>query len=61
MQDRILRVKSVAEKMGCSVRTVWRRVADGLLPQPVKDVGCTGWPESEVSEYVEKLKRERRR
>jgi predicted DNA-binding transcriptional regulator AlpA len=61
MEERILRADAVAQRMGCSIRTVWRRVAEQLLPKPVKDVGCTGWPESEISQYIEKRKQERRR
>jgi predicted DNA-binding transcriptional regulator AlpA len=61
MEERILRVETVAQRLGYSVRTVWRRVAAGLLATPVKDVGCTGWPESEVDAHIEKMKRERRK
>jgi predicted DNA-binding transcriptional regulator AlpA len=61
MEERILRVESVAGRLGYSVRTVWRRVAAGLLATPVKDGNCTGWLESEVNAYIEKKKQERRR
>jgi excisionase family DNA binding protein len=52
---RLLRVRQVAEQLGVSVRTVWRIVADGELPQPVKVRGCSCWPEAVVQQYLERL------
>jgi predicted DNA-binding transcriptional regulator AlpA len=37
-----------ATLLGCSRATVWRRVADGALPQPVKFGGLTRFVLSEV-------------
>lgn len=39
----LLRVHAVAAWRGCSVPTVWRHSANGLLPKPVKSGGITGW------------------
>nr|WP_062081305.1 hypothetical protein [Caballeronia udeis] len=36
-------VKVVAGLYGCSVPTIWRRAASGLLPKPEKHGGTTRW------------------
>ncbi len=36
MKNRLIPIKEVAARLGVSVRTVWRMIADGQLPQPVK-------------------------
>ena len=57
--DRLLSVKETARALGCSVATVWRRVADGTIAQPVKIGGITRWPESEISALIEDAKAQR--
>lgn len=37
-------VRVVAGLFGCSVATVWRRVAAGIFPEPERIVGTTRWP-----------------
>lgn len=39
----VVRVQVVAALRGCSVATVWRHSANGLLPKPEKFGGITGW------------------
>ena len=46
--------KTVAKMIDGSRATVWRRVADGTLPRPVKLGGLTRWVVSEVEEAIEK-------
>jgi len=43
-----------ARILGCSRATIWRRVADKTLPQPIKVGGLTRWVVSEVQEAIEK-------
>lgn len=54
--ERLLTVKETASALGCSVATVWRRVADGTLNQPVKLGGTTRWPQSEIEELIDRAK-----
>ncbi|MCP5074146.1 MAG: helix-turn-helix domain-containing protein [Rhodobacteraceae bacterium] len=57
--DRLLSVKDTARALGCSVATVWRRVADGTVSQPVKIGGMTRWPQSEIEAVIERAKAQR--
>ena len=57
--DRLISVKDTARALGCSVATVWRRVADGTISKPVKIGGMTRWPESEITALIESVKAER--
>lgn len=43
----LLRVKEVAERLHCSIPTVWRRIKDGVLPA-VRFGGSTRVPESAI-------------
>ena len=42
-----------AAMLGCSRTTVWRRVADGTLPKPLKLGGLTRFVLSEINATVE--------
>lgn len=55
-QDRFLSVREVAKYLGCSSATIWRRTADGTLPQPVKIGAMTRWSQTELFNYVEEAK-----
>lgn len=57
--DRLVSVRDTADQLGCSVATVWRRVADGSIPKPVKIGGITRWSQSELSALIEDAKAER--
>ena len=50
MTKRLISVEQMAEKIGCSHPTVWRRVQDGTLPRPIKIGHLTRWVEEEVDE-----------
>lgn len=48
MVDTLLRAKEVAAMLKVSIPTVYRRMADGTLPKPVKLGGASRWPQSEI-------------
>ncbi len=43
----------VARLLGCSSTTVWRRVADRTLPQPIRIGGLTRWSRAEIEAVIE--------
>jgi excisionase family DNA binding protein len=48
--------QQVAELLVVSVRTVWRLVASGKFPQPVRyNRKLVRWKSAEVSRYIESL------
>jgi predicted DNA-binding transcriptional regulator AlpA len=55
------RVHEVAVLLGISVREVWRLVAKGVLPQPVKIGRCSVWFDSDISEFQMRLRAQRER
>ncbi len=46
--------RTVAEMLDSSRASVWRRVKDNTLPQPIRVGGMTRWIISEVQEAIEK-------
>ena len=48
----LIGVNSVAELIGGSPSTVWRRVKDGLLPKPIKFGGMTRWSRAEIEAWL---------
>ena len=61
MIEAMLDVKRLAEKLGASVRTVWRLVSAGVLPKPVQVGGSTRWFESDIEAFQRRLKEKRAR
>ena len=59
MIEAMLDVKRLAEKLGASVRTVWRLVSAGVLPKPVQVGRCTRWFESDIEEFQRRLRESR--
>ena len=49
----LVRVEDVAAMMNLSARTIWRRVADGSFPAPVKYGAQQRWRRSDVVAYIE--------
>ena len=58
---RLYRVGEVAALHAVSVRKVWRLVAEGILPQPVKIGRCSVWFDSDISEFQMRLRSQRER
>jgi predicted DNA-binding transcriptional regulator AlpA len=59
VSDRLLSLSQTAEVLSISGRTVWRLVADGQIPAPVRIGRVCRWCCSDISSYIEKLKMHR--
>ena len=59
--ERQYRVKHAAELLNISVREVWRLVASGNLPLPVKIGRCSVWFESDIIDFQKRLRSQRER
>lgn len=57
----LLDIRRVASVLSISPATVWRRVADGSLPPPIKLGGATRWRADEIAAAVDRLAEEQRR
>ena len=56
--DRLLKIAEVQKMTGLSRASVYRRVAEGLLPPPVRfSPRCVRWQMSEVQEHIDALPR----
>ncbi len=52
----LLTSQQVADKLSVSVRTVWRLVASGKFPQPVRyNRKLVRWKTVDVARYIESL------
>jgi predicted DNA-binding transcriptional regulator AlpA len=58
---RQFRVKQVAEFLSLSVREIFRLVAEGSFPPPVKIGRCSIWFESDIIEFQMRLRSQRER
>ncbi len=59
--SRQYRIKQLAALLSLSVRGVWRLVAKGELPPPVKIGRCSVWFESDLVAFQMQLRRQRER
>lgn len=57
--DPLLKAKEVAGILQVSVPTLYRRMADGTLPKPIKLGSTSRWPQSEILAAVETAKSRR--
>ncbi len=53
--DRLLRLSDVVKLLSLSSATVYRQVAAGAFPAPVKIAGASRWRASEVARFIETL------
>ncbi|QDV81434.1 helix-turn-helix transcriptional regulator [Planctomycetes bacterium TBK1r] len=51
--SKLLSVTKVAERLGCSERTVYRLAGDGKMPRPVKLGVLTRWDSENLDEWVQ--------
>lgn len=54
--DALLTAREAAPLLGISVPTFWRRVADGVVPKPIKLGALSRWPQSEILQVIETAK-----
>jgi prophage regulatory protein len=58
--EQLLKVEEVARRFAVSAREIWRGVADGTFPKPIKlGPKTTRWLESEILSHLQKLKEAR--
>ncbi len=58
--EKLMKMPDVAKMLGISPRTLYRMIADKLLPSPVAVTRRTrAMCESEIEAYIERIKRER--
>ncbi len=50
--DTLIPDLGVAAILGISRATVWRRVNDGTLPQPIRLAGVTRWSRAEIQALI---------
>ena len=56
MSPELMTSQQVAERLSVSVRTLWRLVAAGKFPQPVRyNRKLVRWKTTDVSRYIETL------
>ena len=53
MQDRMLNVREVAERVGLHRSTIWKKVRAGEFPPAYElSENKIGWPESEITTWL---------
>ena len=52
-------VRDLAEEFNCNPSTIWRWVADGTFPKPIKIGGLTRWVGEETEAVIDRAKRTR--
>ena len=53
LPDALLRIKTVAEQVGLSVATIYRKLDEGQFPQPVRlGARCTRWKAADIRAWV---------
>jgi prophage regulatory protein len=51
---RTMRIRTVAEKTGLAVSSIWRLARQGQFPAPVRlSPGCTAWFEHEIDAWLD--------
>ena len=54
---KFIKIAELARLLDISTRTIWRYVAIGRLPEPVRfSKVCVRWKAEEVQQYIDQLK-----
>ena len=54
--DRLLKIAEVQELTGLSRSTIYKKIAEGVLPAPIRlSRRCSRWRDSELQEAIEAL------
>ncbi|BBC73310.1 AlpA family transcriptional regulator [Altererythrobacter sp. B11] len=52
-RDSLLRIKTVKARTGLSIATIYRRESKGSFPKRTQiGLGCVGWYESDIEDFV---------
>lgn len=57
--DPLLRACEVADLLRVSIPTLYRRIADGTVPEPTKLGGASRWSQAEIEAAVKAAKKGR--
>lgn len=57
--EQMLDLKTVAARLAVSTRKIWRLIAGGKFPKPVKVGRAVRWFESDIAQYQENLRQSR--
>lgn len=57
--ESLIPLPEVARRLACTVRTVWRMIAKGELPRPIKLGKCAALPASELEAFIHRIKEAR--
>ena len=58
--EKLLPISTIASKLGISIRAVYRLVARGEFPRPVKVGGATRFYQSDLTQYLNRLRNQQR-
>lgn len=58
-REQLLTIREAAERIRISVREVYRLIAKSELPKPIKVGRASRLFESDIKEYLERLRRQR--
>ena len=58
--DRLISIREVSRRLGLSIRAVYRLIASGEFPRPVKVGGASRFYESDLITFMDSLKASRR-
>jgi len=54
--DRLLPIRTVIQMVGFATPTIYRKMADGEFPRPVKIRNAARWSERDIVEWIEAQK-----
>jgi excisionase family DNA binding protein len=57
--EKLISIRVAAQRLDLSVRAVYRLIARGEIPRPIKVGGATRFFESDIANYFESLKSQR--
>ncbi|MEM8549795.1 MAG: helix-turn-helix domain-containing protein [Verrucomicrobiota bacterium] len=59
MTDSAIQINDAAIRLGISRRSLYRLIADGLLPKPFRERGKSRLLESDINAYLERIRSSR--
>ncbi|QYY34917.1 helix-turn-helix domain-containing protein [Ruficoccus sp. ZRK36] len=59
MSEDTIRIQEAAKRIGMSKRSLYRLIADGKFPRPLKEHGRARYLEAEIEAYLERTRKVR--